>query len=431
VAIFPSLHNNTTKSSICRFPGKSTTSMGRDAPSVGQPPAAFRKNARSKKAKATLNKTIPSLLTAHPRTKRGVDATELIVQPKANAPQSESSKGKEAPDATPNHNLQLKLRAVGTLTAAHGLLQDPKTQKNDSSNRTARVGVLNMASMLAPGGGFLNGASGQEASLCMCTTLLPSLSDEFYPLPDIGAVYTPDVLVFRNEQAEDLEKKNRWFVDCVTGGTLRFPSITVDETTGRGSYANDKDRDLVSEKMRAVMRIFQAKKVSKVVLGAWGCGAFGHPVGEVAAAWRKVLLGSERARKTKKGKHEVWNGIETAVFAIKDPGLANAFAQAFGDGLIHEEEDVDSEVDEDLEGDLDATRLREMQEKIAEMRSRIQQARTPELKAGLTSILAGLEGQVPKAVDSAGSDVPADSEVESDDNDNESDSDAAYSSQGT
>ena len=400
--------------------------MGRDAPSVGQPPAAFRKNARSKKAKATLNKVIPSLLTAHPRAKRGMDATELIVQPKQNASQSGPSKGKDAPDAVSNNDLQIKLRATGTLTAAHDLLKDPKTQNFDLSSRTARVGVLNMASMLAPGGGFLNGASGQEASLCMCTTLLPSLSDEFYPLPEISAVYTPDVLVFRDELAEDLEKKNRWFFDCVSGGTLRFPSITVDETTGRGSYSNDKDRDLVLEKMRAVMRIFQAKKVSRVVLGAWGCGAFGHPVGEVAAAWKKVLLGSERARKNKKGKQEVWTGIETVMFAIKDPGLADAFAQAFGDGLIHEEEAAGEEVDDDMDDDLDAARLREMQEKIAEMHSRIQQARTPELKAGLTSILAGLEGQVPKATK-----VSEDPETNSDDNFDDSNSDAAYSSQET
>jgi uncharacterized protein (TIGR02452 family) len=400
--------------------------MGRDAPSVGQPPAAFRKNARSKKAKATLNKVIPSLLTAHPRAKRGIDATELIVQPKQDASQSGPSKGKDVPDAVSSNDLQIKLRATGTLTAAHDLLKDPKTQNFDLSNRTARVGVLNMASMLAPGGGFLNGASGQEASLCMCTTLLPSLSDEFYPLPEINAVYTPDVLVFRDELAEDLEKKNRWFVDCVSGGTLRFPSITVDETTGRGSYSNDKDRDLVLEKMRAVMRIFRAKKVSKVVLGAWGCGAFGHPVGEVAAAWKKVLLGSERARKNKKGKQEVWTGIETVMFAIKDPGLADAFAQAFGDGLIHEEEAAGEEVDDDMDDDLDAARLREMQEKIAEMHSRIQQARTPELKAGLTSILAGLEGQVPKATK-----VSEDPETHSDDNSDDSDSDAAYSSQET
>jgi uncharacterized protein (TIGR02452 family) len=413
------------------LPGIYTTVMGRDAPSVGQPPAAFRKNARSKKARATLNKVIPSLLTAHPRAKRGIDATELILQPKANGPQRKSTKEEGAPNTVPNVDLQIKLRVTGTLAAAHDLLKDPKTQSFDLSNRTSRVGVLNMASMLAPGGGFLNGASGQEASLCMNTTLLPSLSDEFYPLPEVSAIYTPDVLVFRDEHTGDLEKKNRWFVDCVSGGTLRFPSITVDESTGRGSYSNDKDRDLVLEKMRAVMRIFQAKKVSRVVLGAWGCGAFGHPVGEVAAAWKKVLLGSERARKNKKGKKEVWTGIETVMFAIKDPGLADAFAQAFGDGLIYEEEDAGEEVDDDADGDLDAVRLREMQEKIVEMHSRIQQARTPELKAGLTSILAGLEGQVPKTATtaSAGSENSQGSDSGSDDD--ESDSDAAYSSHGT
>jgi len=405
--------------------------MGRDVPSVGQPPAAFRKNARSKKAKATLNKVLPSLLTAHPRAKRGTNAAELIVQPKANVPLSETSKGKDGPAAVSpsTNNIQVKLRAVGTLTAAHELLKDPKTQDPDLSNRTARVGVLNMASMLAPGGGFLNGASGQEASLCMCTTLLPSLSDEFYPLPEIGAVYTPDVLVFRDELAEDLEKKNRWFVDCVSGGTLRFPSVTVDETTGRGSYTNEKDRYLVLENMRAVMRIYQAKNVSRVVLGAWGCGALGHPVGEVATAWRKILLGSERARKNKKGKQDVWTGIETVVFAIKDPGLADAFGQAFGDGIVQEEAGGDSGTEDGLDDDLDAIRLREMQEKIAEMQLRIQQARSPELKAGLTSILAGLEGQVPKTAapvesdDSLASNSRADEDV--------SDSDAAYSSHGT
>lgn len=370
--------------------------MGRDAPSVGQPPAAFRKNVRSKKAKATLNKVIPALLTTHPRAKRGVDSSDLIVQPKAQEPLDTSSKEKSTPSTATNADPQLKLRVSDTLTAAHELLCDPTTQKRDTGNRNAKVGILNMASMLAPGGGFLNGASGQEASLCMRTTLLPSLKDEFYRLPEIAGIYTPDVLVFRDEQDNDLEKRDRWFVNCVSAGMLRFPTVTVDETTGRGSYTNSKDRDLVLEKMRAVMRIFQAKGVCKVVIGAWGCGAFGNPVGEIASAWKKVLLGGKQASRNKKGKREVWTGIETVVFAIKDAGLAEAFSEAFGDGLVIEEAEDDSgeEIDDD-DDDGEAAKLREMQEKIADMRLRIQQARSPELKAGLSSILASLEGQAP------------------------------------
>lgn len=406
--------------------------MGREVPSVGQPPAAFKKNVRAKKAKVTINKVIPALLTTHPRAKRGIDAAELIVQPPPQEVQSTSIKGKAMPAVvaiTDEPEPDIKLRVVDTLSAARELLYDSNTQKDDLSNRNARVGILNMASMLAPGGGFLNGASSQEESLCMRTTLLPSLSDSFYRLPEIGGIYTPDVLVFRDAEAEDLEKRNRWFVDCVSAGMLRFPSISVDEVTGRGSYSSSKDRELVIEKMRAVMRIFQSKSVKIVVLGAWGCGAYGNPVGEVAAAWKKVLLGGRQAQRSKKGRKELWTGIETVVFAIKDAGLADAFGQAFGDGLILDDNEDDSE-QEDSGDDLEAEKLREMQEKIAEMKSRIEHAKSPELKAGLTSILASLEAQVaesPIAVESEHA-ATASGDNESGFDDDSSDSDVAYDS---
>lgn len=406
--------------------------MGRELPSVGQPPAAFKKNVRSKKAKATINKVIPSLLITHPRAKHGIYAVELIVRPPAQDLHAASIKEKPVPAAVANADeseLQIRLRVTDTLSAARELLRNPITQKDDLGNRSARVGILNMASLLAPGGGFLNGASSQEETLCMCTTLLPSLSDDFYRLPEVGGVFTPDVLVFRDEVAEDLGKRDRWFVDCVSAGMLRFPSISVDETTGRGSYSSSKDRELVIEKMRAVMRMFQARSVKRVVLGAWGCGAYGNPVGEVAAAWKKVLLGGRHVQRSKKGRRETWTGVETVVFAIKDVGLADAFGQAFGDGLIPDDTEDISKRDESGQ-DLEAEKLREMQEKIAEMELRIDQARSPELKAGLTSILASLQSQV------AGISVVAKSEDgetgsdggESESGEDSSDSDGAYDS---
>jgi uncharacterized protein (TIGR02452 family) len=406
--------------------------MGREAPSVGQPPAAFKKNVRSKKAKATINKVIPALLTTHPRAKRGIDAAELIVQPEAQKTQESLTKGKNVTAAVANteeSEPHIKLRVADTLSAARQLLEDPVTQKQDLSNRSARVGVLNMASMLAPGGGFLNGASSQEESLCMRTTLLPSLSDNFYRLPEVGGVYTPDVLVFRDERAEDLEKRDRWFVDCVSAGMLRFPSITVDESTGRGSYSSSRDREMVVEKVRAVMRIFQTKSVKKVVVGAWGCGAYGNPVGEIAAAWKKVLLGGRQAQRSKKGRKENWTGIETVVFAIKDAGLAAAFRQAFGDGLAFDEATGGRNEEGEEGDDQEAENLRETQEKIDEMKVRIQQARSPELKAGLAAILAGLQGQLPQTSSSTESKNLADTgEEEANDEFHDTDSDVAYDS---
>ncbi|KAK8122965.1 hypothetical protein PG984_011635 [Apiospora sp. TS-2023a] len=375
--------------------------MGRTQPSVGQPPAAFRKDVRAKKAKATLNKTIPSLLSAHPRSKRGNEAAELIVNPPALKAQHEdpkaSHKGTSTVDATQSAAPRLILQAADTLTVARRLLEASDSGRSDLGNKIARVGILNMASPLSPGGGFLNGAGSQEEYLCMRTTLLPSLKDEFYRLPELGGVYTPDVLVFRDDAGDDLEKKDRWFVDCVSAGMLRFPDISVNEDTGRGSYILGKDKELVLDKMRSVMRIFQAKNIKKVVLGAWGCGAYGNPVGDIAAAWKRVLLGNtniKQARGKNKSKGETWHGIETVAFAIKDPGMAEAFEEAFGEGLTREEPEQESE--EEPEYDADAARVREIQDKIEQLELQVQQSRSTQLQDGLRTILASLHTQLAK-----------------------------------
>lgn len=403
--------------------------MGRTEPSVGQPPAAFRKDVRAKKAKATLNKTIPSLLSAHPRAKRGNEAAELIANPPALKAQHDDSKSSpKGNNGTINASYsvapRLILQAADTLTVARRLLEDPVSGRSDLGNKVARVGILNMASPLSPGGGFLNGAGSQEEYLCMRTTLLPSLKDEFYRLPELGGVYTPDVLVFRDDAGDDLEKKDRWFVDCVSAGMLRFPDISVDEETGRGSYVLGKDKELVLEKMRSVMRIFQAKNVKKVVLGAWGCGAYGNPVGEIAAAWKRVLLGntnSKQARGKNKSKGETWKGIETVVFAIKDPGMAEAFEEAFGKGVTREDPEQESE--DESEDDEDTARVREIKDKIEQLELQVRQSRSTQLQDGLRTILTSLHRQLAKEPQRPDAESVADP-VEDINDEKESDSDS-------
>ncbi|KAK6859559.1 hypothetical protein PG995_003195 [Apiospora arundinis] len=325
--------------------------MGRTEPSVGQPPAAFRKDVRAKKARATLNKTIPALLSAHPRARRGNEAAELIANPSALKAQPYDSKASPKDSTIGADAPRLILQAADTLTLAHRLLENPDTGRMDLGNKEARE-----------------------------------------------VFHTPDVLVFRDDAGDDLEKKDRWFVDCVSAGMLRFPDVSVDEETGRGSYALAKDRELVQQKMRSVLRMFQAKQVRNVVLGAWGCGAYGNPVGEVAAAWKRVLLGSsnnnKQARGKNKGKGETWQGIETVSFAIKDAGMAEAFESAFGEGLTREE--LEEESEDELEDDPDTARVREIQDKIEQLELQVQQAKSTQLQDGLRSILTNLHAQLEK-----------------------------------
>lgn len=584
--------------------------MGRSEPSLGRPPPGFRRDARAKKAKATVNKLIPALLNAHPRARRGIDAAELILDPAVdNAKFTESTgqkkvkqavsdarppvkpkdkgKGKKgkgrgrksdpepaagypapapapAPEVAPAHRRsksdhnpnagstdlpppRVRLAIADTLTVARYLLEpvshsgtaehaqvDNDTKKRpDLANTVSRVGILNMASPLSPGGGFLNGAMAQEESLCMRTTLLPSLKDDFYRLPELGAVYTPDVLVFRDQAGSDLEKRDRWFVDCVSAAMLRFPEVEDipdsegdqlaqetgkdgasdsgsddgpgsddDEDDDDGSedapeapvlkrYVNQKDRDTVLQKMRIVMRIFKAKGCRRIVLGGtWGCGAYGNPVEEVAAAWRKVLLpqlsSSHKNNHKARPSKENWRGIEEIVFAIKGGGMASRFQDAFlgspavsrggaaadgssssntdvGTAVVVEGQVILEHIDPKLlspfstlssrkhdnsgstapgseEGlDPEEVRMRELRERIAMLEVQVKQARSEQLRNGLTAVLAGLKSQVPPSSsqleDNAenagllpGSDEDDMDESEAADDDNDDDSGSCASS---
>ncbi|KAI1824066.1 hypothetical protein F4861DRAFT_507682 [Xylaria intraflava] len=478
--------------------------MGRTEPTVVKPPPAFRRDARAKRARATVNKVIPALLVAHPRAQRGIRRSELIVDPPPFAT-ARSEKRDDGPDdvkeaaggkrngrrktgdpaaGEPRGDVRgtqvvqrdagnvagprISLVVADTLTAARSLLGDLGERRKRSqhggdagyasSDAKPKVGILNMASPLSPGGGFLNGATSQEEALCMRTTLLPGLRDEFYRLPELGVVYTPDVLVFRSSSSSSssslpsstvpssdagaeadkdiLPKNDRWFVDVASAAMLRLPE------TDDGRYACPADRELALRKMRAVLRVFAARGCSRVVLGAWGCGAYGNPVVEIAEAWRRVLGpldnpavdadqrvgggdpggGSRHSRNrsdaTAKGKkkarrgEESWGAvIEHVVFAIKDVGLATAFARAFGEdvlplpgsGVPEHDSASSTGCGEDEEDPVEVARVAELRAKIQELELRVCHARNPHLKAGLETVLAGLRKQLPATVDDGGS----------------------------
>ncbi|KAJ4017809.1 hypothetical protein NW752_001715 [Fusarium irregulare] len=385
--------------------------MGRTEPSIGRPPAAFRKDVRSKKAKATINKVIPSLLPGNSRAQQGIDAAELIPfqtsqaskvdktidQAKKGKSGRRSSTSKSDGQASPPPSAEAKpprivVREVDTLKAARGLLEieTPSGTKADLKNDRARVAILNMGSPLSPGGGFLNGANSQEESLCMRTTLYPSLKDEWYRIPDLASIYTPNVLVFRDEEAEDLDKKDRFYVDCITAAMIRTPEYEMDNE-GIATYANKKDRELAQNKMRAVMRVAVMKKTKRLVLGAWGCGAHGNPVGEIARLWKAVLMPKQDKSK---GVKERWEQLDEVVFAIKDHNMAQAFAEAFGDGLERLDDDDEEEEGSEEDEGMDV-KTKELLTKIEELEQRITTVVNPKVKEGLQSILEGLKKQLP------------------------------------
>ncbi|KAF2251797.1 hypothetical protein BU26DRAFT_244622 [Trematosphaeria pertusa] len=428
--------------------------MGRIAKSQGLAPPAIRKDMRAKQARHIVNKVIPSILASNPRARKGAEESELILDPGpvSNAVEAsgkedtstggddvayikrkgqgrrkakggkaedeevivrtghEKGKGKKRnyslndslshlslkPTSLHHQNAEVPQRtirivATDALTAAH-LLHTSRI-----SRKAPNVCILNMASPLRPGGGVLAGASSQEEFLCSRTTLLPSLQESFYRLPEYGGIYSPNVLVFRSSlplsHAEsDLPPSSRYYIDVISAGMLRFPELEGSE--GEEKRLSKKDRELVEKKMRAVLRIASSKGVKKIVLGAWGCGAYGNPVRDIAEAWRRVLEGGTAAggKKSKKMEEETWSTIESVVFAISNAKMAHDFAKMFGGGA-EVEPGPGGQNDEDEAQEEDKV-VEELRSKIGEMESQLEKVWNSDLKQRMSVIIEGLRAQL-------------------------------------
>ncbi|KAK3708344.1 hypothetical protein LTR37_011609 [Vermiconidia calcicola] len=303
---------------------------------------------------------------------------ELIVDP---PPVAESAQTGTEPFPRTDLRIRIAEKPSSLKRAAPNVRTQPQKSK---------VAVLNMASALRPGGGFLEGANGQEEFLCARSTLYPSLWDEFYRLPEVSAVHTPDVLVFRENDpdAHDLHRNDRYFIDVISSSMLRFSDAKGDGCSCGVSYC-DRHRDLVLRKMKAVLRIAQSKGVEKLVLGAWGCGSYGNPVKEVAKAWRKVIAGAPRQRRP---NAERWEGINEIVFAIPDQTMLGEFERAFSDVLASDlvSESEDGPVDSGVELSEDHARTSELLSRMAEIEMQIEQVHNSRLKNTLRQTLADL-----------------------------------------
>lgn len=426
--------------------------MGRAVKSQGLAPPAIRKDLRAKQARNIVNKVVPAILASSQRARKGSENSELITDSGREAPAIkkgqneddtnyvkrkgqgkrklksgrnndksligeesfiESSKGKKEEDRNSGDQLPspsttactIRIVVADTLTAAK-VLQDERP-----SRKSANVCVLNMASPLRPGGGVLTGATSQEEFLCARTTLLPSLKEEYYRLPELGGIWTPDVLVFRNaatlgDAAGELAPTERYWLDVISAGMLRFPELEGEEDEIK--TLSRQDRQIVENKMGAVLRIAAQKKVKKLVLGAWGCGAYGNPVPDIARAWKKVLDPAISARDNTKSNTDTWPALEVVMFAISNKKMAAEFAHAFG-GVEVETISASSFNDDDNEYEEDKVAL-ELRTKIGEIESQISSVWNADLRSRLETILEQLKTQLIEREEVSGSDGGVDIE---------------------
>lgn len=153
--------------------------------------------------------------------------------------------------------------------------------------------VMNFANAHTPGGGFWSGASAQEESLCRESTLIASLSSaaagEMYaynraqggPCDSDYMLISPYVLVIG-------DGKGRFFAEPKLAAVVTVPAPN---RHGRASYLPQEAVDRVMlERLRLMLALAAVRGYKKLVLGAWGCGAFGNDPERVAGFFKELFL---------------------------------------------------------------------------------------------------------------------------------------------
>ena len=208
-----------------------------------------------------------------------------------------------------NYPTRISVEKMTTLEAARRLITEG-----------CRPAVLNFASATNPGGGFIGGARAQEEYLARSSGLYACINDnEMYafhrsrrdPLYTNYAIYSPDVPVFRSDDGSLLDEPH-------TVGIITCPAVNANKVDFK---RKNEIGPVMWLRILKVLSIGVEHAHDSIVLGAWGCGAFGNNGHEIAELFYRAL------------EQNFKGGYSQVVFAIvdwsRDRRFIGPFQEAF------------------------------------------------------------------------------------------------------
>jgi len=211
-----------------------------------------------------------------------------------------------------NHNTRIQIQNCTTLTAIQQLL----------ALDTHPV-ALNFASAVEPGGGFLRGARAQEEYLARSSTLFACLQDnpmyayhqsQLDPFYSDYVIYSPDVVVFRDDDGVLLSTP-------YTCAILTSPAVQANAVRQYMPEEEDRIGEVMWSRILKVLAVAIQHGHTAIVLGAWGCGAFGNDGYEIAGLFKRAL------------DENFVGAFENIIFAITDWSEADRFIGPFREVL--------------------------------------------------------------------------------------------------
>lgn len=169
-----------------------------------------------------------------------------------------------------------------------------------------KVAILNFANNHSVGGSpFSSGA--QEESICRSSTLFPcleALNSDFYQkhqtmywqglsneLGNDDIIYSPDIVVFKDEGHSKIilpklmDRKDWYKVDMITCAAPEYKRYCYNYPP----LDNATYKHIIEKRIKRILDVAAAECVDVLILGAWGCGAFGNDAKVVAKAFHSLL----------------------------------------------------------------------------------------------------------------------------------------------
>jgi len=180
--------------------------------------------------------------------------------------------------------------------------------------------VLNFASAKEVGGGWKKGALAQEEAICRCSALDPCISQfmEEYYLPHRAErdalythrmIYSPNVPIFRNDFLELHKPLHCSILTSPAPNKKQYMKKLLGRAAmNSGARAVEK---VMYERCRRALHVAARMGHEDLILGAWGCGVFGHDRFDVGAIWAELFNTEFRdVFDTVVFAHLVWSELE-------------------------------------------------------------------------------------------------------------------------
>lgn len=160
--------------------------------------------------------------------------------------------------------------------------------------------VLNLANPVNPGGGVRRGARAQEEDLCRKSSLLLSLeskeAEKYYEynkrlgtyMGSDAVLFTPKVEIIRDENGELLD-------DTIIVAVLTCAAPMV--RRGKEGMSEGEYQDMVRHRIEGMLKCAAHFRYRNLILGAWGCGAFGNDARVISDLFYDVLKEMEKSKK--------------------------------------------------------------------------------------------------------------------------------------